>query len=372
MPIKYSLVYWQKLMRKRLRRYPQFLRVASKEWFNDKIVQLRVASIQTSCHPLLCILCSPIESNAKAASQILAVLSKSANFQSRFNSFLTSSDHVDAWHRWNEFFSAGLVARSGFAVSFSNEDSPNSSSNPDYFFTYKTQKVAVEVTTVSDTPNRLSSVNQFKNDLKATVHQARKAGISGVFGGTIPKPERFKDAWTAVRYLMGIKQRSEQSRNYDVHILHILSSDEYFFAYDFLPDFYSQERDLRYRSSGRIYSAFYGIKGQHLYSRHFVGHPLSHNSHSVSFQKIAGRFTDTTSVDLLLFSLFDFNFGLKGALANSLNVVYTPLSKMKSSIIHGIIDTIGNIFKFDKKYSLGRNYPGPATYQAGLNSINDN
>ena len=99
--------------------------------------------------------------------------------------------------------------------------------------------------------------------------------------------------------------------------------------------------------------------------------PLTHGFHSVYFQKIAGRFTDATSVDLLLFSLFDFNFGIKGALSNSLNVVYTPLSKMKSNLVQGITGTIGNIFKFDKKYSLGRNYPGPATYQGGLNSIND-
>ena len=261
-------------MCKRLRRYPQFSRVAGKEWLNEKMAQLRIASIQTSCHPLLCILCSPLENNVKVASQIFAALSNSVNFQQRLNNFLSSSDYDDAWHRWNEFFSAGLIARSGFGVSFSDEDSPNSS-NPDCFFTYKTKKVAVEVTTVSDTPNRFASVNQFKNDLKATVHRARKDGIIGVFGGTIPQPERFKDAWTAVRYLIGIKQRSEQSKNYDVRILHILSSNEYYFAHDFLPDFYSQERDLRYRSSGRIYSAFYGIKGQHLYLRHFIGHPLT-------------------------------------------------------------------------------------------------
>ncbi len=354
---RHSIEFWRDVCRSRLDEHTEFRDLVGKEWLEAQLSTLRCSTAQVDCHPLLRIVCATDGTPLEEAENALKLLSRADGFPPRLDALKRTKNVAQAWSRWNELRSASLVARAGFAVQFSLEGSLVSVKSADYYVRSGPDLIAFEVATVGDTPERIGKRRKFQQELDRIVHRAAKRGERGTWGGVVNQLDRFSGCWEAVKYLMSIKKGSTQSTKTECRLLHIISSDENLHHYDFLPDCYFNSHGLRYRYSGRIYAAFYGIKGQLIYWRHPIDRPAT--SPTAVIQKAPGRFVDHTSLSAAILTLHSNAQDGSAAIGKPVHVLYVPLQGAGTPIPSDVLTKLDSAFDFNPDFSMALEFPGP-------------
>ncbi|WP_147450208.1 hypothetical protein [Corallococcus carmarthensis] len=359
---QYSKNWWIELCESRLASAPAYEEAIGGKWLRGQFGELGVATHQVQCHPLLRIVCAGDGATLRTANAAFSELASAQHFDQRVDGLRDLRDEHQFWAKWNEIRSAYSVVRSGLSVSFPTERGNNLGKSPEFVFSWGGQNVAVEVATISETKERVGARNRFLDELLSAVKAAKKSGRGGAFGGVVPQPERFGGGWSTVSKLRSIKSGSKQSVAYGVKLLNVIVSSNLLLPLDFLPDGYLDNEGLRYRYSGRIYNAHYGIKGQSLYWHHSIGRSNSF-SRTSSVQKDSGRFVDNTSVSAAIWTMHPHCDDGSAALSSQEEIIYCPLAGAGASAPEGLVKQLDQGFRFNRNLSvvpgLSEEFPGP-------------
>ena len=368
---KYSVAYWYELCRDRLTAQPDFAEMVGNDWLEAQFADLREATAQLDCHVLLRLLCAAEEAAFAEAARRLTELRGQAGFVERLER-LKGASGDEGLNRWNELVSASLVVQSGLQVSFPGEVGHDLPPASDFYVDGEDGRVAFEVTTVNETPERVSALNEYVELVKTAANRARREGKPGVYGGTVPQPARFtrvvgidpdgrdrrrESVGGAIRSLNRKKPGSVQAADAAWRVLHIFLVQGFFRRHDFLPLHSQTHGRFTYEYSGRIFAAFFGRVGDTLLWHHIQGSDVVEGIHAES-QRQNGRFVRRTSLSGCVLTLPRQRLpGVPSEGNNDLHVLYVPAQQYGAAIPVSLVQKLFSGARFDTHLSVVPEHP---------------
>jgi hypothetical protein len=321
---KYSVEYWTDICNKRLDTYQEFRDAIGKRWFENQYGNFKTATSQSDFHPFIGSLCFHDETLIKKFNMMVKALSGCNGFKERIETLKLKQDVMQSNHRLNELMSAFYVQESLGEISFPTEVGNSLDKNIEYSCCLNGSSFGFEVKTIDETSERISTINKYKNDLRHCISRSRKIGqIGGVWGGVVAQPARFKTVSKCIKKFRTLKSGAKQASNAAVKIVHIICDGKFFNLTDFYPVHKYSNGDLKYQTSGCIFNAFYGKRGQNLYNHHFLGHGDKYST--VEKQLTDGRFIKNSNWSIAIISFLPFDLNNLPTWHKAKHIAYLPL-----------------------------------------------
>lgn len=277
---------------------PNLVAALSQKWLDAEANKFQHATLQTGCHPILCLLVNPGQGlayrpvNAPLLEEIFTVL-KPILTGSKIKGIKTAK----GWDGFGPIFGELLIAFhiEKFAGGIQMEPKNHNGSRPDLEWTFHSDKIGIEVNMVTESDRIKNAKREYAAEIKSAVELSKQVEIyrtlagdlskmpqgvidnideiqrfdkiwetptPRVFGGTVPVPDRFKSLQVSLWDLRGRKGDGRQLEGYRHKVLGLVLPTEFLARpYSYYRVWDSDHFGIRNRSSGAVFNAFYGRKG---------------------------------------------------------------------------------------------------------------